>query len=370
MVRSPRQRDRRTASAVPAASAAHGVTGASGSAAQRRQSGCGDHESRPVERPFRRRRRLAGLRPRQPIARETRNDAAADERDERQERCNADAVAELGRLRETHGVQMHEKIADEEQRQGGEHRQVAPVAAGQDLARHDGEEEGRKGEIEDCRGGSAQCRGEENRGPAGGPSQQEKRERPALQRHSPRPVGDGGEEKAGDSRGGKAIDHLVDVPDDGGKRARNDESPGIGGKPQRHRKRCPAGRREEERAKTGREERRSVMRAVAGDGHHRKFDISCALREGEFVLPAPRSPAREKQMGGMISRLATGLGPAFPLLSVDHAPRAFPAPPRETLADRPGAHLEPLRHGDGRAHERADPRRCGGARPDRNRLLP
>jgi hypothetical protein len=48
---------------------------------------------------------------------------------------------------------MHEEIAEQQQRQCGEHRQVAPVLAGDDLARDDGEKQGRESQVEKRGGG-------------------------------------------------------------------------------------------------------------------------------------------------------------------------------------------------------------------------
>jgi hypothetical protein len=100
------------------------------------------NEREAIERaPLCRRSRAAAF-ARQPVAREARHDAPTDERDEQKQRCDAQAVSHAGGVRDVERVQVDQHVAGKEQRQRDEHREVAPVASGDQLACNQRNEEG------------------------------------------------------------------------------------------------------------------------------------------------------------------------------------------------------------------------------------
>jgi hypothetical protein len=59
---------------------------------------------------------------REPISRETWDDAATDEADEHEQRGNAEPVAEFSRRGDTDRLEMDKQIAQEQQRKRAKHR--------------------------------------------------------------------------------------------------------------------------------------------------------------------------------------------------------------------------------------------------------
>jgi hypothetical protein len=95
---------------------------------------------------------------------------------------------------------MDHRIGGNEHGQRREHRKVAPVAPGKNLACDDGGEDDEKGEI-DSRSKARPENGREGDGRAScDPEQHEAAERPALQRQTTGPVRYGREQKARNRR--------------------------------------------------------------------------------------------------------------------------------------------------------------------------
>jgi hypothetical protein len=138
------------------------------------------------------------------------------------------------------GLCVEKQVPGGEQQHRGQHRQVAPVAPGRDLARRDEGEDGQEGPVDDRRDGRADQSGSGDGETARQPEQEQAEERPADHRQPAGPVRDRRQEEA--------VEHLVDVPVDEGEAGRKVERAGEHHDPQRHCDRRPEGRAEKERA--------------------------------------------------------------------------------------------------------------------------
>ena len=172
------------------------------------------HHAGDVE-PIERRRQTAGILPCQPVPGEARHDAPAHDHDEKDDKADAEA---RGIGRDTLDVRL-EVEREVGHRQQGEHRhdlEVAPVLAGDDLARDGGGHQGQEGDVDQRGGEPADLRRKGDRDTAGEPDQDQDEQWPALKRQAPGPVGDRREQKAGDDRRHIAEQHFVHMPVDAG----------------------------------------------------------------------------------------------------------------------------------------------------------
>lgn len=158
-----------------------------------------------------RHRQATGVELDQPVAGEARNDAAADQRDQQHHHTDAEADADIGRAR-VMGFEMEADIAGEQHEHQHHHRQIAPIAARDDLARRSGDDQRQEGGIDDQRERPADLGRQRHRSASGKPNHQQRAQRRALDRQPPGPVRDRREQKPGDDGRQEAIEHLVDVP--------------------------------------------------------------------------------------------------------------------------------------------------------------
>ena len=89
--------------------------------------------------------------PHQPVAREARDDASADHCDQHDDESNSSACRDLGDALDVR-LDVKGEVGDGEQAKHGHHHEVAPILAGDDLARH-GRHHQRKERHIDQRGG-------------------------------------------------------------------------------------------------------------------------------------------------------------------------------------------------------------------------
>ena len=148
----------------------------------------------------------------QPVARETGNDAPANDRDQHDGRADGEAPAEPRGHGEAERFEVHQQVGDDEERERRCHRQVAPVASGDDFAGGDGEERGGKRQI----GKDRQPRGKVRRNQASKtpeqPEASKRGEAKPSHRQPAGPVRNGGQQEAGHRRHHEAKQHLVDMP--------------------------------------------------------------------------------------------------------------------------------------------------------------
>ena len=173
-----------------------------------RQDGC--HDGKAVIPPEGS-RQAPRIFPNQPVAREGRNNATADQHDQRDSGSQPQAPAGIGdsiKLR----LDVKEAVSEEKDGDRHENLEIAPVPAGDDLAGDRKAEGGEKGAIDD--GGKLPAeRNRQTDGEASRPPQQNEHKKPqALHGQPARPVGHRRQEKAGDDRREIAEQHLMDMP--------------------------------------------------------------------------------------------------------------------------------------------------------------
>ena len=83
----------------------------------------------------------------EPVAGEARDDAAADEGDEEDDDGDAEAAADVRRAC-SHGLGVEDEVGGEEERGRRDDHEVAPVAAGGDLAGGHGDDGEKEGAVE------------------------------------------------------------------------------------------------------------------------------------------------------------------------------------------------------------------------------
>ena len=214
------------------------------------------------------RRHAAGAARAQPVGGEARDDAAADHHHQHQDRGDGDADRP-GRGTAQRHLDVEDRVRHREERDEADDLEIAPVAAGDHLAAGDeGEADGEE-QVEDRRRDRAERRRGEDRDAADRPQHDEDEQRPADHRQAPRPVGNGGEEEAGDRRAGIAPQHLVGMPVDRREPARQGDHALPQRQPDQHGDGGPQAGRQEERAKAAGEPGGAAMGAVAfrGAGH-------------------------------------------------------------------------------------------------------
>ena len=96
------------------------------------------------------RRQSPGIFASQPIARETRNDPAADQRDQQHDDRDADPNAVVGRAVEM-SFEMEGGIAGQQQRDQHDDLEIAPVLAGQDFPGGGGNDQREKADVDQQR---------------------------------------------------------------------------------------------------------------------------------------------------------------------------------------------------------------------------
>ena len=216
-----------------------------------------------------RRRQRAGVHARQPVAGEAGDDAAADQRDQQDQRGEADAHAIIG-VALGDRFDMEDEIAEP---QYGERRgdlAVVALAAVAEFARDEDDQQREEGEIDRRRRNSADQRRARHRQPAGEPQGRKPDQLAALQRQTAGPVGDRRQREAGHRRASVAVDHLVDVPVkrriSGGQRQLAE----IGRQPQQNREPGEQRSAEEERPEAIGKQRQAVVRLRARYRGHRR----------------------------------------------------------------------------------------------------
>jgi len=192
LVCSPRQRDRRSAAATPCDNDGprrHRSIRGEGPAQQRN---CGYDERCNIQPALCRWWWHSRARFCQPIARKARNDPAANQGNQQEQRDQPEPVAELCRVGNPERVEMHQQIADQQERQRAEHRQIPPVAANDDFACDDSEKCRRKRQIRKRCHRCPDHRGEQNCHAPDCPEKNQRGERPALQGQAAGPIRDRG----------------------------------------------------------------------------------------------------------------------------------------------------------------------------------
>jgi hypothetical protein len=111
-------------------------------------------------------------------------------------------------------------VASDQHPEHDEDAQIAPIAAGDDLAECDGCENQKKGNIDHRREQNAADRGARNGNASEQPERQQRRQRIAVDGQSSSPVGDRRQKKPRDGRRDIAVDHLMDVPVERSERGR------------------------------------------------------------------------------------------------------------------------------------------------------
>lgn len=207
-----------------------------------------DQERHAVERAFRGRhaRRVALG---EPVAREARHDTPADERDQHEERGDSEPASRID-------AQVKEHIAGDEQAERDEHRQIAPVAAGDELARHHRHQDDAEGKIDPRKTG-----GKEERGAAREPEEHERRESAAAHREASGPVRDRGQHEPCHGGEAEAVHHLMRVPEHRREARARRVTVHVSREPDRHAERRPCRGEEEEGTEPATQE--------AGDCHDR-----------------------------------------------------------------------------------------------------
>ena len=175
---------------------------------QEAQRAARDHECiEPVER----HRQLARFPALEPVGGEARDDPPADQGDEKDRDRDAEPVAaDRGTALQQFGVK--ERLRNPDQDHRAEHRQVAPVAPGEDLAAEKDRERHRECGGERRHEGAGQQAGRGDGEASRQPDRDEPEERPADDRKPPRPVGHRREEEARDHRRDEAEDQFMRVP--------------------------------------------------------------------------------------------------------------------------------------------------------------
>ena len=232
---------------------------------QRQRDHAGRHR-RGVEA-VERRRQPAGIFPHQPVAGETRNDAAADQADQHDHHRGADADGKIGAALNMR-FEMEAGIAGEQQRGQQHHRQIVPFAPGDDFAGDHHHHRGQERDIDQHRRQPAEIGGKGGGHPARKPQHHQSEQRAALQRQPSGPIGDRGEQEAGDHRRQIAIEHFMGVPVARRERGLQTELAFIERQPDQHRQRREQGAAEEERPKAARQHGRATMRLKTGNRTH------------------------------------------------------------------------------------------------------
>ena len=153
----PRQRASRSPCANPAARHISAVASGIGHEQPCRERNCRRAQHAGVEPVGRHRRRDIGPLPGQPVAGEAGNDAAADQADQQQQDGDAEPVAELRGVGKPQRRGVDQGVRQQQTGQRPHHRQVAPIASGEDLARHHGQEGRGKQQVEHRRRDRAEC---------------------------------------------------------------------------------------------------------------------------------------------------------------------------------------------------------------------
>ena len=132
-----------------------------------------------------RRRKAARPFPGQPVASEARNDPAADQRDQQNDGRDADPNADVGGAIHM-GFDMEGNIAGQKQRDQHDHLKIAPVLAGKDFPRRGGRDQREEAGVNQERRQPADLGGGRHRDAAGYPDQNQRQQRPALNRQAGR----------------------------------------------------------------------------------------------------------------------------------------------------------------------------------------
>jgi hypothetical protein len=157
------------------------------------------------------RRQAAGILPRQPVPRKTRDDAAADQRDQKHHDGDAGADGIVRRTAEMR-FEMKAQVPRDQQRHQQHHGQIAPVLAGEDFTPGRRNDQRQKGRVDDQRDPPGGLGGKRDRQPSRNPDQDQYEQGHAANRQPPGPVRNRGEQKTRDRRRQIAVEHFVDVP--------------------------------------------------------------------------------------------------------------------------------------------------------------
>ncbi len=199
-----------------------------------------------------------------PVAGEAGHDAPADQCDQNRHGGDAEPQAQTARRGQTDGFQMGEQIARREDSQDAHDRQVAPIAARQNLAQHRCEKHDREREIYQRGRQWPDKLRSADRDPAQDPYRGQQRQTAAAQRQPAGPIGDRGQQETGDDRGDEAEQHFVRVPGGWIEGRGQDRKPGQFAEPDRDRQRRPGPGTEEKRPEPGTQDRRTIIGAARG----------------------------------------------------------------------------------------------------------
>jgi len=136
----------------------------------------------------------AGRRPgfsREPVAGEAWHDAPADQHDQHHGGGDPDADAVIGGTHEM-SLDVEDDVAASQDAECDQHLEVAPVLPFDDLPAHDGPNQQQERVVDDSRGLPADPGRGGDRKTTDSPGQDKYEQRPALERHAPRPVRHGG----------------------------------------------------------------------------------------------------------------------------------------------------------------------------------
>jgi len=126
---------------------------------------------------------------------------------------------------------MNQAVGDRQNADRADDRQIAPVAPGQNFAERHRHQGGQKRAV-DHRGGQHAKNGAVGHRRAPGKPQPEQGDQPpALQRHPPGPVGNGGQQKPGHHGGDDAERHFMGMPLNGRKYRAHRDVTGQNGNP-------------------------------------------------------------------------------------------------------------------------------------------
>lgn len=165
---------------------------------------------------------------------------------------------------------MRERIAEEQQRQRSDDRQVPPIAAGDNLPGDDNHEEDGKGEIDNGRDARADQARKQNRQPSEKPYGHKRGQRRALQGQTSGPVRDRREKESGHNRAAIAEGQFVNVPQARGKNRWRGRRAGYDGDGGWDHEESPKRRGQEEGAKPGGQRRWAGISAITGNRSHER----------------------------------------------------------------------------------------------------
>ena len=152
-----------------------------------------------------------GLLTREPVAREARHDATANERNQQDDGGNARSHRKIGAASEMR-FEMKGDIARGENADDRDDFQIAPVFSRHDFARGGGDNEQQERAVDRSRRAPADQGRQPNRRAPGDPDREQRQERPTLDRQASRPVWNGRQKEARHDGRHEAVEHLVDMP--------------------------------------------------------------------------------------------------------------------------------------------------------------